>query len=234
MKKTSLSLIALFSVSMAHFAFSDTIYFNNGEEIKGSIIEQNKKTLTIKTPENTTSYPMSDIKKVDKSEEKNKEIGTIPSGSVLHIKLTETISTRTNETGSKFKAKLESNFLVSGIVVANKGSVIYGTVIKSKKAGKVAGKSHMTISLTSISINKEQIQIQTNKLKIAEDDSQVKNHTHNVIKGAVIGELINGSDGAKDGAKVGAGVAALTNGQNIGIKKGTIIDFTISKKVHLP
>jgi len=234
-------------LAMITFLFSDTIYFKNGATIKGKVTQENAQTVSIKVGETTTIYSMNDINKVEKAAKVSapppppstaaapspSQATTIPAGTVIHIAMLQTLSTQSHKNGAKFKAKLESDLAINGTVIAKKGSDVYGVVVDSKQAGRLAGSSSMIIELTALSINNQQVSISTNKLNALTEDKQARNTVGKIARGAAIGGLIDGSDGAKDGAKVGAGLAVLTKGKATGIPAGTLLDFTITTNINI-
>ena len=238
--------ILMVSILFICTVYADTIYFKNGATVKGDITEKNAQTVSIKVGETMTIYSMNDIKKVEKSaivsapppppavSTPPSNTGTVLSaGTILHIVTTQTLSTQTHKNGNKFKAKLENDLVSGGKTIAPKGSDIYGVVVDSKQAGRLAGSSSMIIEIEAITINNKRVAISTNKLNALTESKQARDTVGKTARAAAIGGLIDGSDGAKTGAKVGLGMAVLTRGKAAGIQAGTLLDFTITTNVKI-
>jgi hypothetical protein len=159
---------------------------------------------------------------------------TIKAGTVIHIITTQAINSSTHKTGHKFQMKLESNIVdASGNVLMTKGSNVYAVVVSSEQAGRLVGNSKMIISLTALSLGSTRVAIKTDAINILAPKKQGRDTASKVFRGAAIGALVNGNDGARDGAKVGAGLAILTRGKSTGIPAGTLLDFTLISQVNI-
>jgi hypothetical protein len=58
---------------------------------------------------------------------------TVPAGTHLMVRMTDTVNSRAHGEGHKFTAKLEGDLVVNGTVVAPRGSKVYGQLSKVKK-----------------------------------------------------------------------------------------------------
>lgn len=74
----------------------------------------------------------------------------LPAGSTLHIKLTTTLTSKTNKTGDPFTGEVAQAVSVNGTEVIPKGSSVDGHVAFVKSSGRVAGKAAMRVVLDSI------------------------------------------------------------------------------------
>jgi hypothetical protein len=227
--------------------YADTINFKNGATLEGKIIEEDDTTVTISIKEKQTIYSMNDIKSIKRDTVVSAppppppSIATPPSGikeikagTLLHITMSTSLDTQRHNKGHQFKARLESDLLTNdGVVVAKKGSDVYGTVLQAKQAGRMVGQSQMMVTFNAISIDGKRVEIKTNTLDIMSKDNQAKDSVKKVARGAIIGAMINGNDGARDGAKVGIGLSMLTRGKGAGIEAGTLFDFTLTSTLTI-
>ena len=71
---------------------------------------------------------------------------TVPAGTSFLIRTGQTLSTDNVSSGHRFTARLEADLVADGIVVAPRGSTVYGVVTKAQKSGRLAGKA--TIAFT--------------------------------------------------------------------------------------
>jgi len=148
--------------------------------------------------------------------------------------VTSPINSTQHTQGYRFKMKLENNLLSrDSKIVAPKGSDLYALVVESQQARRLVGESKMIITLNAISINGKKIDITTNNINILAPQKQARNTLGKVARGAAIGALINGRDGANDGAKVGLGAAILTRGRATGIASGSLLEFTLTSNIKV-
>jgi len=145
--------------------------------------------------------------------------------------LAEDLDSKRHKTGHKFTAQLEGDLVAGGVVVAPKGSTVYGVLVDAKKSGRVAGRSELTTTLNNIMINNQLVPILTSGVK-AISESTGKKTVGRAARGAAVGGLIDGSSGAKTGAKVGAGVSILTGGSQVYIPRGTLLEYTLGAELR--
>ena len=153
---------------------------------------------------------------------------TVPAGTHLMIKMTQTINSRQHSAGHKFTAVLEGALAANNTVVAPHGTKVYGQLIQAKQAGRVRGRSQMTIELIHMLINNQRKPIQTSNVQAVASSGSAGNTVGKTARGAAVGGLIGGSSGARTGAKVGVGASVLTRGSSINIPTGTLLDFTLA------
>ena len=77
---------------------------------------------------------------------------TVPAGTLLLVRTETPVSSR-DSSGKRFGARLETDLVANGRVVAKAGTKVYGRVEQSKQAGRLAGKSELHLSLTELNIN---------------------------------------------------------------------------------
>jgi hypothetical protein len=153
---------------------------------------------------------------------------TAPAGTHLLVQMTQPVNSRQHSAGHQFTAVLEGDLVVNGAVVAPHGTRFFGRLIQAKQAGRVVGKSEMTIELTQILINNQRRPIQTSNVQAVASSGSGRDTAGKTLRGAAVGGIIGGRSGAGTGAKVGAGLSVLTRGQSINIPAGTLLDFTLA------
>ena len=150
----------------------------------------------------------------------------VPAGTKLLVRTAEDLDSKRHKAGYKFTAKLEGDLVSGGVVVAPKGSTVYGVLAEAKKSGRLAGQSELTTVLTNIMINNQLVPIATSAVKAVSEQTAQKT-VGRTARAAAVGGLIDGSDGAKTGAKVGVGMSILTSGSQVYIPRGTLLEYTL-------
>jgi len=148
---------------------------------------------------------------------------TVPAGTRLTLRMAESIDTKRHKAGHRFIAKLEADLVAGGVVVAPRGTTVYGQLVSATSSGRVAGSSSLTLAFTDILINNKMYPIATEPMS-GKTENTARKSGRQVGRAAVLGGLIDGSSGAKTGAAVGAGAAILTSGNQAGIASGTLLD----------
>ena len=161
---------------------------------------------------------------------------TVPAGTDLLVRMIDSVDSDKNHVGDKFRASLEQDFVVDGVVVAPKGSDVYGRLSEAKEAGHIEGKSELKLELTDISIHNRLQPIMTGDYEVSgksRGSDTAKKVGIGAVAGTVIGALAGGGKGAAIGAGVGAGaggaVQVLTRGQQVHVPSETLLSFRISQ-----
>jgi len=236
-------------------AMADTLELANGKSMEGTLVGRDNGVIRFKTKEGV-------VVSIDEKDVKNIAFGgsakpkkaaapaakpaakpvakapagpiTVPAGTIINVRMKESVNSSKNAAGHKFTAALENDLVVNKQVVAKKGATVYGVLRSSQQAGRVVGKSEMTIAFTGIMINKQIKPIQTGEINAVAQTSSGQKTVGRTARFAAIGALADGSKGAKTGAKIGLGVSLLTRGGSIDIPAGTILNFPLSVALTTP
>src|SRR5580698_6668591 len=74
----------------------------------------------------------------------------VPAGTRILIRTIDSIDSTKQKTGDRFTASLETNLVVDNIVVAPRGTKVYGRLVSAESAGRMKGSSELTLELTDI------------------------------------------------------------------------------------
>jgi hypothetical protein len=166
---------------------------------------------------------------------------TVPAGTRILIRTIDPIDTTKQKTGYRFTATLETNLQVDNIVVAPRGSTIYGRLANAASSGKFKGSSELTLEMTDIVINGTAYPLLTSTYEIkgkGEGGNTAKKVVGGAGLGALIGGLAGGGTGAAIGALAGAGagtaVAASKKGEQLQIPSESLLEFRLEQPVALP
>jgi hypothetical protein len=159
---------------------------------------------------------------------------TIPSGTVLAVRLVDPIDSETATQGETFHATLNSPLAVDGDTAIPAGYNVEGHVVTVQSAGKFAGQSLLVLQLDRISAAGKNYNITTDQYK-KQGSSRGKNTAEKVGAGAGIGAIIGAIAGGGKGAAIGAaaggglgaGAQAVTHGQQIKLASETVLNFTL-------
>ncbi len=165
---------------------------------------------------------------------------TIPEGSIVTVRTIDPIDSTVNRTGQTFKASLDAPIVVDDRVVAPEDLNVTLKLVNASSAGKMSGRSELTVSL-------ESFVFQGKKYIVASNDVQEKGGSRGkrsaavigggAALGAIIGGIAGGGKGAAIGAAAGGGtgiaVQALTKGEQVKIPAETRLDFTLHAPIDV-
>jgi hypothetical protein len=164
---------------------------------------------------------------------------TLAEGTVLNVRTTSAISTKSATTGETFQATLEEPLAESGRVIAPKGARVTGLVANSDPGGRVKGVAHLTVRLTQLELaDGRTVDIQTSTIT-RQARTTKKKDAAKVGIGSAVGAAIGASAGGGKGAAVGAaagagaggGVVVATRGEPAVIPSESVLRFTLRSPV---
>jgi hypothetical protein len=166
---------------------------------------------------------------------------TVPAGTRILIRMNDSIDSNKQKAGYRFTASLETNLQADNVVVARRGTPVYGVLSSASSAGKMKGSSELGLELTDIMINGTSYPLLTSTYAI-KGSGEGSNTTKKVVGGAGLGALIGGIAGGGKGAGIGAlagagagtAVAATKKGQQLSIPSESLLEFRLAQPVALP
>src|SRR5271167_3929149 len=166
---------------------------------------------------------------------------TVPAGTRILIRMIDSIDSSKQKAGFRFTASLETNRQAEDVVVAPRGTTVYGKLVSAESAGKMKGSSELSLELTDIMINNSTYPLLTSTYEIkgkGEGSNTAKKVVGGAGLGALIGGIAGGGKGAGIGALVGAGagtaVAASKKGQQLTIPSESLLEFRLQQPGSLP
>ena len=132
----------------------------------------------------------------------------VPYGTVLAVRLTESLSSDLNEKGDTFLASLAYPILVGDRVVIPEGAGIKGRVAEVQSAGRFSGRPAMIIEVTRLAYNGNSYDLRSNQYSKEGPSRNVRSAATiggSAGLGAILGGILGGGKGAAIGAMIGAG-----------------------------
>jgi hypothetical protein len=235
-------------------ALADVLVLKDGQSLTGTLISKSAYNIVFEIAGQRLNFDADKVKNISfsdtavntasaKTSAKTTSVSTAPSavaatpsnskgvaaiGSRVVVRTTSAINSREHKAGYKFTVKLEADLVSGQVIIAPRGTTIYGVITQAKKSGRLLGKSSLQLSMTDIMINNQLKPIQTSEIK-AITEGTGKNTVSKTARYAAIGGLANGSTGAKNMAKAGVGVSLLTRGNSINISAGTLLEFQLAE-----
>jgi len=167
---------------------------------------------------------------------------SVPAGTRILVRLSETLSSANQRAGARFTGRLETNLMAQDVVAARRGTTVHGQVVSVQSAGRIAGGSQLGLELTDIVINDTAHPILTSQYELqgqGEGGRTARNLVGGAGLGSVIGAIAGGGRGAAIGAAAGGGLgtaraAGSGGGQQINFSEGTLLEFRLQQPASLP
>ena len=165
----------------------------------------------------------------------------VPAGTRILIRMVDSVDSSKQQVGHRFTARLETNLQVGDVVVAPRGSTVYGRLATAKSAGNMSGGAELTLELTDIVINGTAYPLLTSVYQVA-SQGQGNKTAGRIVGGAGLGALVGGLAGGGKGAAIGAGagaaagttIAAATKGKQVAVPSESLVEFRLQQPVSLP
>ncbi len=163
---------------------------------------------------------------------------TIPAGTLLQIRLSETLDIAKLQDGATFQATAASDVFEGNVLAIPRGAVLQGTVVKVKKPGALGGSGELQLQVASVNLGGQVYPVATDMWS-NKGPNKAGYTAGNTVGGAAVGAIIGGILGRGPGAAIGAvvgggaGLAAsgATNGPRLYLPAETLLNFHLSSAV---
>ena len=156
------------------------------------------------------------------------------------VRMIDEIDSKDNVVGDVFKATLETDLTVNDVLVARRGSDVFGRLAYAKEAGHLSGSSELQLELTRIIIDGKEFPIVSGDYTLrgkGRGSDTAKKVGGGAVAGAIIGAIAGGGQGAAIGAGVGsaagAGVQIFTRGHQVKVPSETLLEFRVEQPVNV-
>ncbi len=236
MKKLKVVLAAALAVAMSGSLLADTLELADGSILEGDFVGSSNGIVMFNTGDSIEAFPEDQVVGIFLSSgvataqaivaASDPTSITVPAGTRLVIRTTDTVDSSRHGAGHRFRGQLEGALVVSGVTVAPRGTYVHGVVTQARQSGRVVGSSELSMEFTDIMIDHQLFPIVTTGLS-SQTGGEAARTVGRTARAAAVGGLIGGSSGARTGARVGVGASILTSGASINVPRGTILETTL-------
>jgi len=164
----------------------------------------------------------------------------VDSGTEIAVTVDQAVSSKTNNSGDHFDMSVSDPVVVGEKVIIPKGAKAVGTVTDAKSAGRFKGNAAITVTLSSITVNGKEYEVQTSDVTEASKGRGTRTAVGaggGAAVGALIGAIAGHGKGAAIGAAAGAGAgtagAAMTGNRDIDIPAETKLNFQLKAPLEI-
>ncbi len=165
---------------------------------------------------------------------------TVPSGSVITVRMIDGIDSKTNTPDQTFAASVAAPVVVGSQVVIAQNSDATVRLVSASSSGKFTGSAQLQLQLVSVTVRGTRYDVQSGNYQQS-GASRGKRTAETVGGGAAVGALVGALAGKGKGAAIGAGVGAaagagyqvLTKGSTVKVPSETKIDFTLAAPLNV-
>lgn len=164
----------------------------------------------------------------------------IPQGTILRVRIDQSIDTRRNRPGNRFQATLAEPVLYNGGTLLPRGTRFAGHVMESKPSGRLKGRAVISLTLDSFRANGREYEVNTRGTTRVSARHKKRNLVligGGVGTGAGIGAIAAGGFGALVGAAAGGvagtATAVFTGKKNVSVPAETLLAFPLRSSVRL-
>jgi len=241
--KKLLSVLLAVSAFFLTNVFADTLELADGTLLEGDFVGSSNGIVMFNTGDSIEAFPEAEVVGIflgagvatreEEAPVSRASNVTIPSGTRLVLRTSDSIDSRRHQAGHRFRAQLESAIVIDGITAVPRGAFVHGRIAQARQGGRAVGSSELAIEFTDLMINDQLFEIATEGMQ-AQTGNEAGRTLGRTARAAAIGGLISGRSGARTGAAVGAGASLLTSGQNINVPAGTILETRLRVPVSVP
>jgi len=165
---------------------------------------------------------------------------TLPSGTLINVRMIDSINSDSDHVGQSFKASMASPVLVNDEVVIPKNADVYVKLVEVRSAGNMSGTSQVKLQLDRIFVGAKSYVVDSNtyvQSAASQTTKTVKTVGISTAIGAGLGAILGGKKGAAVGAGVGAGsgaaVEAATKGEQVRIASESALTFRLEGPIEV-
>ncbi len=165
---------------------------------------------------------------------------TVPAGKVITIQLADEVGSKISQPGQTFGGRLARPVEVDGQEAIPSGARVRGEVVDAKSMGHFAGGSLLELKLDSITVNGQQLPVNT---AVLTQTTKGKGKRTGLLVGggagvgAAIGAIAGGGKGAAIGALAGGGAgtagSAYTGNKEIVLPAESAVAFTLKSPLTI-
>src|SRR5215470_11592929 len=196
--------IAGIALTCASLGFADTITLKNGSVIHGTYLGGTAREIRVDDGQNVQTLDVFEIKRIDFGSAAPAPAPsrpmpmrpdpqpappppmarggfTLPAGTNIVVRMIDGVDSERDRVGQTFRASLDQPVMIDGNAVIQRGTDVLVKLVDAKQSGKLTGKTELALSLQSIRVNGQMVDINTQTVR--EESSSRTGRTAKVAGG---------------------------------------------------
>jgi hypothetical protein len=164
----------------------------------------------------------------------------VPANTDVYVRLQESLSSATAQSGQNFSAVLDEPLVVDGQTLAPQGTAVTGKVVAVRESGHLNNAGYLRITLSTLSLNGKSVPLQTNSVFVSGGSYKKRNLAFiggGAGGGALLGALAGGGKGAAIGSVAGAAggttAAYATGKKEVGFVAERRLGFRLMQPLNI-
>ena len=242
--------VVLMAVAAALPLSADRVHLRSGKVVDGTFVGADSKAVRLLlTSGQRAEFPIGDVEAVHFTARTPPKPPPdpaaapapvmVPGGTILNVRLVDTIDVDASKAGMKFKAIVDDPVLIAGRVVIPRGAAATLEAVHVQQSGTMKGSDRITLKMNAVSFGGRVYQVASQYIE-AKGQGEGKRTARKVGGGVGLGALIGGIAGGGEGAAVGAlvggvtGAAVAGSGQeHLKLQSETRLQFQLSAAVTI-
>ncbi|MEE8461106.1 MAG: hypothetical protein V3S50_03175 [Acidobacteriota bacterium] len=164
---------------------------------------------------------------------------TVPHGTVLVVRMIDSVDSDMNKAGETFRATLEEPIVVGKNILAPKDTPVTVQLVHVKQSGQLRGETEIALQLRSLTLHGETYSLASEFAQVASEGKggeSAKVIGTTAVIGALIGAIAGGGKGAAVGAAAGAGAGVVVQsvrGKQVRVPSEAVLTFSLEESVTL-
>ena len=246
-------LFTVFFLFSTLTAFADILHLRDGRKVEGTFLGGDSRTVRFLLQDGQVgSFAITDAESIIFGTQAGSAASsvptptpapadpyTVPRGTVLVVRMIDSVDSDVNKPGETFRATLEEPIAVGENILAPKDTPVTVQLVHVKQSGQLRGEEEIALQLRSITVNSKTYSLASEFAEVAsegkgKESAKVIATTAGI--GALIGVIVGGGKGAAVGAAAGAGAGVVVQsvrGKQVRIPSEALLSFALEESVSL-
>jgi len=240
-----------FLLSTIH-PLADDLYLKSGRKVEGTFLGGDSRTVRFLLQDGQVgSFAITNVESIVFGTQAGSAASSVPApatpadpytvshGTVLVIRMVDSIDSDVNKPGETFRATLEEPITVAETILAPKDTPVAVQLVHVKQSGQLRGEEEIALQLRSLTLNGKTYFLASEFAQVASEGKggeSAKVIGTTAAIGALIGIIAGGKKGAAVGAAAGAGAGVVVQsvrGKQVRVPSEAVLTFSLEESVTL-
>ena len=250
-------LVTVFFLFSTLTTFADILHLRDGRKVEGTFLGGDSRTVRfILQDGQVESFAITDAESIIFGTQAGSAASSAPApaptptpvpadpytvshGTVLVVRMIDSIDSDVNKPGETFRATLEEPIVVGENILAPKDTPVTVQLVQVKQSGQLRGEAEIALQLRSLTLNGRTYSLASEFAQVASEGKggeSAKVMGTTAVMGALLGAIAGGKKGAAVGAAAGAGAGVViqsVRGKQVRVPSEAVLTFSLEESVTL-